>query len=145
MKKWLYYLVLPLGLLFVASKISRSNSAYIRHEPNVKQNDGDIISLRKVNDMVQKSFLNREYYEAMTYSGWGPGWWANYNKERQVLIISGEPMSGWWGIYHATPDELKLVADKGVRWQELSNHLKPYREPVRKQLPTRINDVISIF
>lgn len=147
MRKLIYYGVIPLGLIYLASKLSTSNTAYIRYEQQSTQDKDNwhLISIRHLSKMVDANFLDREYYEVMMYNDMGTGWWANYNKAHQTLIISGEPLSGWWGCYSATPAELKMIADKQVVWTELDKYLKPYQPKRSDIFPTRNGKILYFF
>ena len=53
------------------------------------------MAIRELSKLVEGNFLNREYYEAVAYTDEAMRYYANYNKKHQVLLITGDPQSGW--------------------------------------------------
>ncbi|MEO6286943.1 MAG: hypothetical protein ABIN80_05735 [Dyadobacter sp.] len=144
-KNLIFFFFIPIALIYLASKISRSNSAFVYYVQETKDG-GDLLAINKLDKLVERNFLNREYYEVITYNDIGRQWVANYNKKQQVLLISGDPMSGWSCMCYATPRELKMIADRKIPVSKLHEYLKPFPwETKRLNCPTRSMDLISIF
>ena len=140
MKKFAIYFLAPLGLLYAASKISKSNEAYVQVE---RFTDDGVSTIKKLNELVEGNFLDREYYEVFARSDFSLEWIANYNQEHQALMISFDPMSGWSAVLSATPQELKTMAEQEIPITELHKFLK--RAKKFNEDATRSRELISLF
>jgi hypothetical protein len=134
-----------LALPFIIAKITKSNSASIFYVQTPEHDGGDTIAIRKLNELVEENFLNRNYYEAAAYTEISTRWYANYNKHYQALLITGDPASGWSYFYYATPQELKMVADRKISCDSMKHYLKPFPVDLLMDCPTRSRDLFSIF
>jgi len=137
-KKVFLYVTVLAGMFYVASKILKSNAAYIDTYGADRE---DVAAIKKLNELVEENFLNRSYYEVFA----GSHWVANYNKEHQVLLISGSPFSGWSYFVYATPQELKMISGKKLVAADLHHFLRAFPADQLGELPTRSRDLISIF
>jgi len=86
-----------LGEILV-SKLTKSNSAQVDYtfvKADIVASSGeDVPAIKELNKLVQKNFLNKNYYEASSFE---MAYWyrlyANYNKKHQTHFI-GNP-DGW--------------------------------------------------
>jgi hypothetical protein len=138
MKITFLYLFSLIGLFFIASKIAKSNSAYVETEGKDSE---DVVAIVKLNQLVEGNFLNRDYYEVEA----GSHWVANYNKKHQALLLSGSPMSGWSYFFYATPNDLKRISQKEIPAKDLYHFLKPFPPEQLSECPTRSRDTFSFF
>ena len=137
-KKVFLCIIVLAGLFYTTSKIRKSNSANIDTYGADRE---DVAAIKKLNELIEENFLNRSYYEVFA----GSHWVANYNKEHQVLLISGSPSSGWSYFFYATPKELKMISDKKLAAADLHHFLRAFPADQLGELPTRSRDLISIF
>ncbi|WAC14175.1 hypothetical protein [Dyadobacter pollutisoli] len=143
MKNWVLYFLIPVTLLYFASKISKSNSAYVYYVQTPEYDGGDLVAIKKLNELVEENFLNRSYYEGVAYTDESNRWYANYNKEYKALLIGGS--SGWSYYFYATPEELKMIADRKIRAIDIDKYLRPFPVSKLEECPTRSRDLISFF
>ena len=144
LKKVLIWLILPLFLVLITSKLLKSNTKYIKI--NDCLNSGQIMTLKNLDDLVSQNFFNRTYYEVISYSN-GPCCLANYNKELQLLSIGTDGMSGFYGRYKASPAQLHEIVNKNVKFDSLKNYLQIFeiQENQRIDIPTRSGNLISFY
>lgn len=141
---WALYFFVPVTLIYFASKISKSNSAYVYYVQTPEYDGGDLVAIKKLNELVEENFLDRSYYEGVAYTGEANRWHANYNKEYKALLISGSP-SGWSYYFYATPEELKMIADRKIRAINIDKYLRPFPINKLEDCQTRSRDLISFF
>lgn len=133
LKKIVIWIVLPICILIFSWKLSRSNTEALR----LKNCDDDgIETIRVLNQLVKKNYLNREYYEVWSYSDFGPCFAVNYNTQHQVMLLSSDPPSGWYGYYQATPKQLQNIVDLKIVEDSLPRHLKSLPDSVLKIFPS---------
>jgi hypothetical protein len=151
-KRFALYFFTTIALFYFASKISKSNSAYVCY-CDERLGGGDVLAIMKLNQLVELNFLYRDYYEGIActnddlgfFENCYPRWYANYNKKHQALLITGDPLSGWSYFFRATPEELRMVSEKKIPADQLHRYLKPLPLMELMDCPTRSNDLISIF
>lgn len=100
-------------LLWGIAKITKSNTSYTFYVQTPEWDAGDTIALRELNKLVERNFLDRDYYEAVAYTNEAMRYYANYNKKHQALLITGDPQSGWSCFFYATPAQLKWSRTSG--------------------------------
>jgi len=133
-----FYFLIAIGVFYITSKITKSNSSYVETEGHDNE---DVVAIKKLNELVEENFLDRAYYEVFA----GKHWVANYNKKNRALLISGSPMSGWSYLFYATPQELKTISEKEIVAKDLHNILKPFPQALLLECPTRSREDISFF
>ena len=135
-------------VIFIASKVSKSNSAEVDYTfvkaDSVGGIGGDIPAMRELNKLVQDNFLDRNYYEASAYetTTWNR-LYANYNKKHQALCIGGA--DGWSYFFYATPAEIKMIAEREIPGYRFHQFLKPFPAEYLGDIPTRSRSYFSIF
>lgn len=134
-------LVIPYGI----SKITKSNATYVYYDQTPWHDGGDTIAVRALNELVEGNFLDREYYEGVSYTDEAMRYYANYNKKHQALLITGDPQSGWSCFYYATPAQLKMVSDRKLSCDSLRFYLKPFPQELLNECPTRSRDLFQFF
>jgi len=144
-----FYTLIALVLMYVASSVSRSNSASVtftfQKVDSVGSDGGDLPALRKLNELVEENYLDRDYYEVFSIEDntWHQ-WCTNYNKKHQALFIGGGD-DGWSYFFYATPQELKMIADRKIPAYKLHQFLKPFPSEYLGEISTRSRDMFSIF
>jgi hypothetical protein len=134
-------------LVYLTAKVTRSNSAevsYTYEEEAVVGRRREMLALHKLNKLVQKNFLDRDYYEASSFSE--STWYrcyANYNKKYQALLIGDS--DGWYYRFYATPAALKLIADREIPPEKFHLFLKPFPSRLLSEIPTRSRNLFSFF
>ena len=146
--KLLIYICSFILLIYAVSKVTTSNWAEVEHT-SVKIDslggDGrDIAAFYKLNQLVEGNFLDRDYYEASARSTTSGGrWFANYNKKYQALFLG--TIDGWSYFFYATPQQLKMIADRKIPAYKFKQFLKPFPQELLNEIPTRSRDWISVF
>ena len=146
--KLLIYICSFILLIYAVSKVTTSNWAEVEYisisADSVGGNGGDIPAIRMLNELVEGNFLDRDYYEvsAVEMTSWGR-WFANYNKKHQALFIGTS--DGWSYFFYATPQQLKMIADRKIPAYKFKQFLKPFPQELLGEIPTRSRDWISVF
>lgn len=135
------FLVVPYGV----SKITKSNTSYTWYKQTSEHDGGDTLAIRELSKLVERNFLNREYYEAVAYTDEAMRYYANYNKRHRALLITGDPQSGWSCFFYATPTQLKMVAERRLSCDSLRFYLRPFPEELLGECPTRSRDLFQFF
>jgi len=135
------FLVIP----YMVSKITKSNSSYTWYKQTTEHDGGDTLAIRELSKLVERNFLNREYYEAVAYTDEAMRYYANYNKKHQALLITGDPQSGWSCYFYATPAQLKMVAQRKFSCDSLRLYLRPFPQELLGECPTRSKDLFQFF
>lgn len=117
----LYFFLLVFAL-FGVYKIYTSNSKSL-YLSDCKNSDAVVI--RRLNEIVEQNFLNRESYEVFAYSDEGPCSIILYNTRYKALWICVDPGNGWAYMFDVTPAKLRLVVEKGYTYDQLQKILKP--------------------
>jgi len=92
-------------VIYLVSKVTKSNSAQLNYTfvkaDSVGADGGDIPTIGKLNELVEKNFLDRNYYEVSSFetTSWS-GCYANYNKKYQSLCVG---TSDGWSYYFMQP------------------------------------------
>ncbi|MCF0069801.1 hypothetical protein LZD49_04910 [Dyadobacter sp. CY261] len=135
-------------IIFVVSKVSKSNSAEVDYTATKPDRfggtGGDIPAIVKLNEMVEENFLNRDYYEVSAFEtrSWFR-FYANYNKRHRALLIG--TADGWSSFFYATPQELDSIADHKIPVYKFREFLRPFPTQFLGDIPTRSRDSFSIF
>ena len=146
--KILIYICSAVLLIYMASKVSKSNSAKVDYtfdsNNSTGTSAGEIIAIQKLHDLVQENFLNRSYYEVSTFdtTTWYQEY-ANYNTKHQALFLGSA--DGWSYYFYATPAELKMIVDRKIPAHKLDQFLKPFPAKYLDAIPTRSRSYFSIF
>ena len=141
------YLPVYLGEILV-SKLTKSNSAQVDYtfvKADIVASSGeDVPAIKELNKLVQKNFLNKNYYEASSFE---MAYWyrlyANYNKKHQALFIGTS--DGWSYSFYATPGQLKMIADHQIPAFKLHQFLKPFPQELLDEIPTRSRTMFPLF
>ena len=141
MKRVTYFIIF-LIVLFITSHLIRSNTVYVRM---AGYDSGGTTAMKKLSELVDANYLDREWYEVETISNNGPCFFVNYNKEYQTLLISNDPLSGWSYHFRCTPMQLKKVTDREIPVNELEKELVYISTQEHRHFPTRSMDIFSIF
>lgn len=143
-----FYICSFLLFVFLLSRLTKSNWEEVDYTfvkaDSVGGNDGAIPAICKLNELVEGNFLDRSYYEASAFetTSWGR-LFANYNKKYQALFIgTGD---GWSYFFYATPEQLKMIADRRIPANKLHLFLKPFPQKHLGEIPTRSRDLFSVF
>ena len=143
-----FFIALSIFIIYLVSKLTRSNFAEVEYTfvkaDSIGGNGGDIPALRKLNELVEKNYLNRSYYEASSIeTASGMRWFVNYNKNHQALFIGTN--DGWSYFFYATPLQLKMIADRKIPAYKFHQFLKPFPPEFLGEVPTRSRDIFLFF
>lgn len=99
----------------------------------------DSVLFKKLADLVNKDEFNRDYYE-IVYYGHHQGCYSyvlNYNTEYQILRLSNDPCSGFFGRCKIPPQELSKIHTNKVNINEFFQHYESYEKYIDDELPTQ--------
>lgn len=118
------------SFLFWVSLLFLGCAIYLISRSNLKMitvrdcESGTATAVAKLKELVEENFLNRQYYEVFGRSEKVPCIIVHYNTRYQVLLISNDPGSGWSYYLEATPQQLKMIAEKRSTLSQIVESLK---------------------
>lgn len=134
--------MLVLVVICFAYAAKTNNTAYLFVD---KYETGGQAGVKRLNEMINDAWLDREFFEVIIYSQNNPPFCLHYHMALRALSISNDLHSGWGGSFKVSLEELDKLARQNYSTDELFSVIWEHPRSYYTNLESRREGILRFF